>query len=107
MKQMPFDVAQKELGGTLALAKVNASKTMEYCAREASQIFGGNAYTRTGLGEKVEVKCLYRDHVRAWYWCAVMVDSVLLMGLRLTLWLNRTQAQDDVLVDTGRRSVVD
>lgn len=34
----------------------------EYCAREASQIFGGNAYTRSGLGEVVER--LYRD-VRA------------------------------------------
>ena len=33
---MPFDVAQKELGGTLALAKANASKVMEYCAREAT-----------------------------------------------------------------------
>ncbi|CAK9009823.1 unnamed protein product [Durusdinium trenchii] len=35
------------------------SDVMEYCAREARQIFGGNAYTRSGLGEKAER--LYRD----------------------------------------------
>ena len=27
---------------------------MEYCAREAAQIFGGLSYTRSGLGAKVE-----------------------------------------------------
>ncbi|CAK9099454.1 Acyl-CoA dehydrogenase apdG (Aspyridones biosynthesis protein G) [Durusdinium trenchii] len=36
-----------------------SSRVMEYCAREARQIFGGNAYTRSGLGEKAER--LYRD----------------------------------------------
>jgi alkylation response protein AidB-like acyl-CoA dehydrogenase len=42
------------LGGPIALCKAQASRTFEYCAREAAQIFGGLAYTRGGQGEKVE-----------------------------------------------------
>jgi len=57
--RMPKDEAMNALGGPIALAKAHSSKVFEYCAREARQIFGGNAYTRTGLGEKVER--LYRD----------------------------------------------
>jgi alkylation response protein AidB-like acyl-CoA dehydrogenase len=56
---MPKDKAMTALGGPTALAKAHSSKVMEFCAREARQIFGGNGYTRTGLGEKVER--LYRD----------------------------------------------
>ena len=37
--------------GDLALAKVQASETMEFCAREASQILGGASYLR---GNRVE-----------------------------------------------------
>ncbi|MBB3047850.1 acyl-CoA dehydrogenase [Litorivivens lipolytica] len=37
--------------GDLALAKVQASETMEYCTREASQILGGACYLR---GNRVE-----------------------------------------------------
>ena len=37
--------------GDLAMAKVQASETMEYCAREASQILGGASYLR---GNRVE-----------------------------------------------------
>jgi len=57
--KMPKDEAMTALGGPIALCKAHSSKVFEYCAREARQIFGGNAYTRTGLGEKVER--LYRD----------------------------------------------
>lgn len=57
--RMPKDHAMTALGGPIALAKAHSSKVFEYCAREARQIFGGNAYTRSGLGEKVER--LYRD----------------------------------------------
>ena len=32
---------------------------MEFCAREASQIFGGQSYTREGSGGKVER--IYRE----------------------------------------------
>jgi alkylation response protein AidB-like acyl-CoA dehydrogenase len=38
---------------------VQATKTFEYCAREAAQIFGGASYVRGGKGEKVER--LYRE----------------------------------------------
>lgn len=48
-----------KLGGQIALLKAHATKTFEYCAREAVQIFGGAAYVRAGVGAKVER--LYRD----------------------------------------------
>jgi len=57
--RMPKEQAMTALGGPIALAKAHSSKVFEYCAREARQVFGGNAYTRSGLGEKVER--LYRD----------------------------------------------
>ncbi|CAE7276093.1 apdG [Symbiodinium sp. CCMP2592] len=57
--QMPKDQAMTTLGGPIALMKAHSSKIFEYCAREARQIFGGNAYTRSGLGERAER--LYRD----------------------------------------------
>jgi len=46
----------------ISLLKVQATKTFEFCAREAAQIFGGNSYVRGGQGEKIER--LYRE-VRA------------------------------------------
>uniref|UniRef100_A0A0G4HXZ6 Cytochrome b5 heme-binding domain-containing protein n=1 Tax=Chromera velia CCMP2878 TaxID=1169474 RepID=A0A0G4HXZ6_9ALVE len=55
-------VASLRMAGPIALAKVSNTKTFEYCAREAAQIFGGLAYSRGGQGEKVER--LYRE-VRA------------------------------------------
>lgn len=45
------------------LTKAITTKTFEFCAREATQIFGGLAYSRGGQGEKVER--LYRE-VRAY-----------------------------------------
>ena len=51
-----------KLGGAIALLKAQASQTMEFCAREAAQIFGGLSYSRGGQGEKIER--LYRE-VRA------------------------------------------
>mmetsp|Transcript_1382 Transcript_1382/g.3442 ORF Transcript_1382/g.3442 Transcript_1382/m.3442 type:complete len:425 (-) Transcript_1382:134-1408(-) len=59
LNNMPKDEAMTLLGGPIALMKAHSSKVFEYCAREARQIFGGNGYTRTGLGERVER--LYRD----------------------------------------------
>jgi len=47
------------LGGQCALLKVNSTKTFEYCAREASQIFGGNSIVKEGLGKRIER--LYRE----------------------------------------------
>merc|ERR1719261_2201292 len=46
--------ADMKLGGVTALLKVQCTKVMEYCAREAAQIFGGLSYTRGGQAEKVE-----------------------------------------------------
>jgi len=51
--------SQRILGGPIALLKAQTSLTFEFCAREASQIFGGLAYTRGGQGGKVER--LYRE----------------------------------------------
>lgn len=68
LEQVTFAMNDKSkdhmlLAGPIALMKAHSTKVFEYCAREASQIFGGNAYTQSGLGEKIER--LYRD-VRAY-----------------------------------------
>merc|ERR1712230_326812 len=55
--------AMLKLGGAIARLKAQATVTFEFCAREASQIFGGLSYSRGGQGAKVER--LYRD-VRAY-----------------------------------------
>mmetsp|Transcript_86722 Transcript_86722/g.172180 ORF Transcript_86722/g.172180 Transcript_86722/m.172180 type:complete len:365 (+) Transcript_86722:234-1328(+) len=47
-------------GGQLALAKVQATRPLELCAREASQVLGGRAYVRgAGPGNRIE-RC-YRE----------------------------------------------
>jgi len=56
--QFSMGVPDAKLGGQCALLKVQASKTYEYCAREASQIFGGSAIVKEGKGKRVE--SLYR-----------------------------------------------
>ncbi|KAJ5128800.1 Cytochrome b5 [Penicillium atrosanguineum] len=55
--------AMLKLGGAIAGLKAQSTQTFEFCAREASQIFGGLSYSRGGQGGKVER--LYRD-VRAY-----------------------------------------
>jgi len=52
--QFSSGVPDMKMGGYCALLKVQASKTYEYCAREASQIFGGNSIVKEGKGKKVE-----------------------------------------------------
>ena len=47
------------MGAQCALLKVQASKTFEYCAREAVQIFGGSGLVKEGRGKIVER--LYRE----------------------------------------------
>jgi len=61
--KMPKMLQPMQLGGPTALLKLQATKTFEFCAREAAQIFGGASYTRGGPGVKVER--LYRE-VRAY-----------------------------------------
>ncbi len=57
--QMQQGVHYSLLAGPIALIKVQATKAMEYCAREASQILGGASYIRGGVGERIER--LYRE----------------------------------------------
>lgn len=60
--QMSHAESSLRLGGAIAGCKAFSTQTMELCAREAAQIFGGLAYTRGGQGGTVER--LYRE-VRA------------------------------------------
>ncbi|CAI7663549.1 unnamed protein product [Penicillium glandicola] len=55
--------AMLKLGGAIAGLKAQSTQCFEFCAREASQIFGGLSYSRGGQGAKIER--LYRD-VRAY-----------------------------------------
>lgn len=41
-------------GGAIALLKAQTTETFSFCAAEATQIFGGAAYTKGGQGEKIE-----------------------------------------------------
>jgi alkylation response protein AidB-like acyl-CoA dehydrogenase len=70
------------LGGPIALCKAQASRTFEYCAREAAQIFGGLSYTRGGQGEKVER--LYRE-VRAYAIPGGSEEIMLDLGVRQSI----------------------
>merc|ERR1712007_276464 len=59
MNTMSKEEQNLKLGGHIALLKVQASKTAEFCASTALQVFGGAGYTRNGKGEKVER--IYRE----------------------------------------------
>ncbi len=47
------------IGRAMAMMKVEATQCLEFCARSASQVFGGNSYVRGGPGERVER--IYRE----------------------------------------------
>jgi alkylation response protein AidB-like acyl-CoA dehydrogenase len=79
MTQMDHKEQAIKLGGPIALLKAQTTKTFEYCAREAAQIFGGLSYTRGGQGEKVER--LYRE-VRAFAIPAGSEEIMLDLGIR-------------------------
>mmetsp|Transcript_4763 Transcript_4763/g.5889 ORF Transcript_4763/g.5889 Transcript_4763/m.5889 type:complete len:422 (+) Transcript_4763:122-1387(+) len=57
--QFSSGVPDSALGSQCALLKVQASKTFEYCAREAVQVFGGSGIVKEGRGKLVER--LYRE----------------------------------------------
>jgi alkylation response protein AidB-like acyl-CoA dehydrogenase len=57
--QMREGVDHRLLAGAIALLKVQATKTFDFCAREASQILGGASCIRGGHGERIER--LYRE----------------------------------------------
>lgn len=62
-KNMSENEAMSRLGGPIAACKAFNTQMLEFCAREASQIFGGLSYTRGGKGGKIER--IYRE-VRAY-----------------------------------------
>lgn len=68
------------LAGPISLLKVQSTQTLEFCAREASQIFGGAAYTRGSQAAKVER--IYRD-VRAYAIGGGSEEILLDLGARL------------------------
>jgi len=82
MKTMNEFEAMNKLGGPLALLKAQMSITLEFCAREAAQIFGGLAYTRGGQGEKVER--IYRE-VRGYAIPAGSEEIMLDLGMRFAM----------------------
>ncbi len=69
-------------GGPIALLKAQSTQTMEYCAREAAQIFGGLSYSRGGQGERVER--LYRE-VRAYAIPGGSEEIMLELGMRQSI----------------------
>ncbi|KAL9107732.1 MAG: hypothetical protein Q9227_007447 [Pyrenula ochraceoflavens] len=59
MTKLKKEEADVKLGGLTALAKAKAGLVLNECAQCAVLLFGGNGYTRTGMGELVEK--IYRD----------------------------------------------
>ena len=57
--KMKSGLGDRQIGGPIALVKVQSTKCMEYCAREAVQVFGGRGYIRGGRAARVER--LYRE----------------------------------------------
>eukprot|EP00455_Lapot_gusevi_P041975 TRINITY_DN492_c0_g1_i2.p2 TRINITY_DN492_c0_g1~~TRINITY_DN492_c0_g1_i2.p2 ORF type:complete len:445 (+),score=194.37 TRINITY_DN492_c0_g1_i2:104-1438(+) len=82
MTRMSKREAMIKLGGPIALLKAQSTQTFELCAREAAQILGGIAYTRGGLGEKVER--LYRE-VRAFAIPGGSEEIMLDLGIRQSI----------------------
>lgn len=52
--QLEAGAKPKDIGGPIALCKVQVTSALEYCCREASQILGGAAFARTGKGMLLE-----------------------------------------------------
>ena len=86
MNTLPYEQAMTVLAGPISLMKAHSTKVFEYCAREASQIFGGNSYARSGMGEKIER--MYRD-VRAYAIPGGSEEILLDLGVRQAV--KRTQ----------------
>jgi alkylation response protein AidB-like acyl-CoA dehydrogenase len=78
--------AMLRLGGAIAGLKAQSTVTFEYCAREASQIFGGLSYSRGGQGGKIER--LYRD-VRAYAIPGGSEEIMLDLSMRQSLKVNK------------------
>jgi hypothetical protein len=59
MCKMEHFEAMAKLGASMALLKAHATRTAEFCVREAMHIFGGAGLVRSGPGEKVEYMYRY------------------------------------------------
>lgn len=81
-KQSTDEMATLRLGGPVAALKAQSTITFEFCAREASQIFGGLSYSRGGKGGKIER--LYRD-VRAYAIPGGSEEIMLDLSIRQTM----------------------
>lgn len=79
--------AMLKLGGAIAGLKAQSTTTFEFCAREASQIFGGLSYSRGGQGGKVER--LYRD-VRAYAIPGGSEEIMLDLSIRQAIRVHKT-----------------
>jgi len=53
MCTMSHAEANAKIGDVISLLKVQGSKVYEYCARETTMIFGGNALYINGVGRKI------------------------------------------------------
>merc|ERR1712166_242213 len=51
---MVHGASPQQIGGPMALAKVECTSAAEYCVREASQVLGGASFQRGGKGTLVE-----------------------------------------------------
>merc|ERR1712157_405781 len=85
MNKDPLSQKNTTLAANICLCKVDATRTMEFVAREASQIMGGASYV---LGKKVDR--VYRD-VRALAIYGGSEEIMLDVSLRLGL---KTQYND-------------
>jgi len=54
MCTMSHEEANAKIGDVISLLKAQGSKVYEYCARETTMIFGGNALYTNGSGRKIE-----------------------------------------------------
>lgn len=70
--QLKCKVRDDKIGALMALAKVNSGKVVEFCAREASQILGGNSCIRGGKGERVERMYLFFKYLFYFYYYIIL-----------------------------------
>lgn len=74
--------AMGKMGAQISLLKVEAGQVVEFCAREATHIFGGSGLIRGGPGQVVEE--IYRK-----------VSLITITG-----------GAEDVLLDHGARDII-
>jgi len=80
MDKDPLGFKDKSIPINVSFFKTEATQCMEFCAREASQIFGGRSYVRGGRGGRIER--IYRD-VRAYAIYGGSEEILLDLGMRM------------------------